>query len=255
MNTKKKWQGMQGRLPDDPDNVLTRLQHWTIGSQRNMATQQYPEPCNLIAASAWHRIPPDMIATESFIYRDRRTGLWIQAVGTRLIPRDLVAAWLDLQQTGGAVATWTNLAAIPPRRQPTLSAKEIITTRLDPVTLAHQLNERGLYRIRGVDIRAWYPELFQGIDNIRVADYDEEGMLKLRKPKTTKLAEQSCGSSKCIETPLGVFASAKIAAEAAGIKPARVYLLAKHQRGGYRYITKQEYLAQAEINKSDRQLS
>lgn len=257
MNTKKKWRGTDVRLVD-PDQVLTRLTHWQQGTQRNVATAQYPEPCNIIAASAWIKIPPDMIATESFIYQDKRSGLWIQAVGTRLIPKELVAAWLDLQQSGGCVGTWVNLAAIPPRNQPTMVVRESLTKGHDPVTLAHQLNERNLYQIKGHDVRTWYPELFRDIDHIRVDDYDEEGMQQFRKRRPyggAKLPDQACGYSKCIVSPLGVFTSAKAAAEAAGIKASKVYLLAKHERHGYRYITKQEYFALTSINKSEMQIS
>jgi len=86
-NFRKRWTGDLPH-PEAPDLMLSRAMAWTPDPQRKYSTINGLEPNNISAAVAWTKIPQDLVASDAFIYKDRKTGLWVQAVGYPLISKE-----------------------------------------------------------------------------------------------------------------------------------------------------------------------
>jgi hypothetical protein len=138
---RKKWSGNYPH-PEAPDQVLSALVKWVPDSTKKYSTINGYEPNNITAAVAWTRIPPDLVASDAFIYKDKKTGLWVQAVGHPLITREQSKSWIDLQIANGAQKSWFNQYAVPRLPQKPYTLREIPAKTIDKVTyiemLAHQ---------------------------------------------------------------------------------------------------------------------
>jgi len=242
---RKKWQGCDID-PQAPDLVLARAVNWVPDRGRKYSTINGYEPNNLTAAVAWTKIPPDLIASDAFIYKDKKSNLWVQAVGYPLIPKDKSRDWIDLQISNGAQGSWTNQYAVP--RLPQQSYTQIETPRksVDPITYIELLGQQNKFMLNGIDLLELNPrgrpkdcEIIQG--PIVRKTYDK------RDP--TKFYVRS--NSKFLETPIGVFASISSASHSLEMTFSGLTYHLKKKTPGYRYITQEEYLLRiADLNKN-----
>jgi hypothetical protein len=247
----RKWMGIRTTYPQDPDLVLAKLLNWTPGPMNGPATWPYPEPCNIIAAAAFeNKIPQEAIASEAFIFKDKKTNLWVQAVGTKLLKWDDVAAWHDLQTSLGAVAVWYFNQAWPPRRQPKFIDQATEVKPTDIISNIHLLNNMGKFKINDIDLTKLYPEKFAGLSDIEIviAQQDVKDYRRLKLPQEKKLPGQRSGYSKCVIAPHGLFVSATLAGAAINKSSAWVSVRASKGIEGYQYISRSEYLRLTGLN-------
>lgn len=245
--SRKKWSGNSVPLPEMPDAVLSRLVQWTPDSSKRYSTLNGYEPNNLSAAAAWIKIPPDLVASDAFIYQDKKTALWIQAVGYPLIPVEQVQSWCDLQLSSGAEQVWTNLAAQPRLPQKPYTQREMPGKASDPVTYIEMIACQKKFIINGLDMT----ELVPWAKPKDVDVYAEPPKRKTYpKRETGKFFIRT--NSKCLETPKGIYQSVTQAAADLGMSFCGVTHHLKRGTKGYRYISVDEYLERiAELNKSE----
>jgi hypothetical protein len=247
----RKWIGSLKEFPQDPDLVLVKLLNWNAGIYGGRATAAYPEPCNIIVAAAYvGHIPSHAIGREAFIYKDKKTKLWVQAVGTKEVQNSGITQWHDLQRSFGAVAVWYFNQAQPPRRQVSYVDLSNEMKTHDPVSSIHLLHQNGKFKLGEFDFTKIYPDKFGGVEGMYVREpikpLDNYKIARLNKEK--KLPEQKCGYSKCCIAPHGVFASATDAGKVIGKTGNWVSLRCVKEIDGYKYISKQEYLRLKELN-------
>lgn len=242
---RKKWTGDFPR-PEAPDQVLSALVKWVPDSTKRYSSINGLEPNNITAAVAWPRIPPDLVAEDAFIYLDKRTGLWIQAVGYPLITRERAQSWIDLQISGGAERSWYNQYAQPRLPQKPYTLREIPAKTIDKITYIELISEQNKFMLNGINLLDLNPAG-------RPRDLDIHAEPKKRKTYTkrdpTKFIFRR--NSKFIMTPQGVYASVSAAAGDMGISFSGVTHHLKKNTPGYRYITPAEYrLRVEELNKN-----
>ena len=239
----RNWRGLIRTFPYQPNLVLTKLLYWKRNADTRYATVCYPEPDNLTAAAAFRRIPPDLIARDAFIYKDERTGLWVQAVACRLVPPNLVQSWCQLQLDGGALAIWVNGNPKPARIQP----ETVNAERQEFISL---LNTMDKFMLNGIDIK----RLIDGIKN----EYREiKPFVGWTPPVQKKYARLKPGqtqrlATKPVKTPLGIFNSVNAAAKAHGFNASKMSVtITRDTTGQYQYLSREEYgYTYAKINKN-----
>ena len=256
MKLRRVWHGYLKRYPADPDSYLARHIAWSRGFKVGVATAPYPEPLNLIAAAAWLYLPANLGYQHVLIYYDTATQLWVTAIGIRDLSVDQLETWILEQFSRGAQAVWTNDGAQAPRLQPSLVSKDdepgtFGSSSKDPITLTIRLKDMNKYRVGDIDLTELCPDKF-AIDEKRLVilqDYDPTtAMSRKSKKSTPKLPGQGSGNSRCVYTPMGVFPSIKLAAQAHELTMSKMYALVASNIEGYGYLTKQEYLRQQALN-------
>jgi hypothetical protein len=241
---RKKWSGDLPH-PEAPDLVLSRVVSWTPDSQKKYSTLNGYEPNNITAAVAWTRIPEDLIASDAFIYKDKKTGLWIQAVGYPLIPREQAQNWINLQLENGAHTSWFNQYAQPRLPQKPYTLKEVPAKTNDKVTYIEMLAHQNKFTVNGINLVDLNPVG-------RPKDLDVTAEPPPRKqyvPRDTGVFHIR-SNSKFVETPKGLYESVTAAAADMGMSFSGVNFHLKKGSKGYRIITGEEYLKRtAELNK------
>jgi len=262
MKMRRVWHGYLEKYPADPDTALAKLLHWHRG-YKPTATSAYPEPFNLIAASAWRTRPAIPDYKHAIIFKDESTDYWVIAIGTIDLAHADIHAWMMKEFSLGAVAVWTNDGALFPRPQPTYYAMDDEpgtngSVSKDPVTLTQRLLDMDKYRVGELDLKQFYPEKFKLTEKhlVILADYkpDSQGNYPTRartKPKNPKLPGQGSGNSRCVYTPMGVYPSIKLAAEANGMTMSKMYANISGSVQGYGYLSREEYLRQTTLNISE----
>jgi hypothetical protein len=242
---RKKWSGNFPR-PEAPDQVLSALVKWVPDSSKKYSTINGLEPNNITAAVAWTKIPPDLVASDAFIYKDRKTKLWIQAVGYPLIPREQVKSWVDLQMVNGAERFWTNRYAQPRLPQKPYTQREIPAKTADKITYIEILGEQNKFMVNGINLLDLNPlgrprelEIVEGpIKRKTYAKRDPNKFIPRR-------------NSRFIETPKGVYFSISAAAADLGMTFQGLNFHLKKGNPNYRTITEEEYLLRVqELNKN-----
>lgn len=254
MNFRRAWHGYLDKYPAHPDAVLSRLIQWNRGYKPNIATAAYPEPINLIAASAWKAKPIIQDYQHALIFLDEITNYWIIAIGTLDLSSSNLQTWMLEQFSLGACAVWTNSNALLPRQQPTydsLDDEPGTTTHgsKDPITLTYRLKEMDKYRVGNIDLTELYPDKFK-ISAKRLtllAEVDSQPKIRT-KPLGPKLDGQGSGRSKCVYTPMGVFPSISAAAEPHDCSISKMHTLVAGPDPAYGYLSKEEYLRRVELN-------
>ena len=235
-NIRKKWSGI-GPHPKAPDIVLSALLKWVPDSTKKYSTINGYEPNNITAAAAWTKIPPDLVASDAFIYKDNKTGLWVQAVGYPLITGKQARAWIDLQTANGATYTWFNQYAQPRLPQKPYTLKEIPAKTIDKVTYIEMLAHQNKFMFNGIDLCDLNP-----VGRPRDLNVNDEP----RKRKTYAKRETGVfhirSNSKFLATPKGVYFSISAAAADMGLTFSGLNHHLKKGTKGYRIITKEEYL-------------
>jgi len=242
-NIRKKWTG-DFPHPEAPDLVLSRAVSWVPDGTKKYSTINGLEPNNITAAAAWTKIPPDLVASDAFIYKDRRTGLWVQAVGHPLITGKQARAWIDLQTANGASHTWFNQYAQPRLPQKPYTLKETPAKTADKVTYIEMIAHQNKFTVNGINLCDLNPlgrpkDLDVYAEPIKRKTYErrDSGVFHIR------------SNSKFVETPKGVYASVSAAAGDMGVSFSGVNFHLKKGNPGYRVITEEEYLKRvAELN-------
>jgi len=242
---RKKWSGCSID-PAAPDLVLSRAVGWAPDHQRKYSTINGYEPNNLTAAVAWTKIPKDLVASDAFIYLDKSTNLWVQAVGYPLINKEQSRDWIDLQMNAGAQGFWTNQYAIPRLPQKSYTQRETPQKSIDQVTYIEMLAHQNKFLVNGINLCDLNP---LG----RPKDLDVNGEAIKRKT----YAKRDTGvfyirrNSRFIETPKGVYFSISSAAADIGMSFPGLNFHLKKGTPGYRIISKEEYLLRVEeLNKN-----
>ena len=246
-NFRKKWSGTNLPQPELPSVVLSRLTQWMPDSTKKYSTLNGYEPNNLTAAVAWSMIPNDLIASDAFIYKDKYTGLWIQAVGYPLISREQARSWIDLQMTAGADQHWTNLNAQPRLPQKPLTLKEFPAKTADQVTYIEMISHQNKFIVNGIDITTLVPWA-------KAKDIDIFAEPEKRKtyPKKDTSVFHIRSNSKFLITPKGVYKSVSSAAGDMGMSFCGLTYHMKKGTTGYRFISAEEYLERIkDLNKSE----
>jgi len=243
---RKKWTG-EFPHPEAPDLVLSVLMKWVPDCSKKYSTINGYEPNNLIAAAAWTKIPPDLVASDAFIYKDKKTGLWVQAVGYPLITNETYRAWVELQTSLGAVKTWTNYYAQPRLPQKPYTLKEVPAKTADKVTYIEMIADQNKFVVNGINLVDLNP-------TGRPKDIDVHAEPTPRKTyekrETGKFYARR--NSKYIETPKGIFISITAAADANDMTFSGLNYHLKKGTKGYRTISYEEYLIRsAVLNKSE----
>jgi hypothetical protein len=244
--TRKRWSGT-GQDPSAPDLALSIYMQWKPDFARKYSTINGYEPNNLIAAAAWTKIPKDLIASDAVIYKDKKTGLWVQAVGYPLITRENYRNWIELQTSLGAVKTWTNQYAQPRLPLRPYTQQETPGKVIDQVSYIEMIAEQGKFMVNGIDLCELNP---RG----RPKDLDVYAEPPKRKtyPKRSDGKFYARSNSKFIETPKGIFISITAAADANDMTFSGLNYHLKKRTPGYRTITHEEYLIRSAIlNKSE----
>ena len=240
---RKKWTGSLPH-PEAPDQVLSALVKWTPDSQKKYSTINGYEPNNITAAVAWTKIPPDLVASDAFIYKDKKTKLWIQAVGYPLIPKEQAQAWIELQLANGAQRSWYNQYAQPRLPQKPYTLKEIPAKTSDKVTYIEMLAHQNKFMVAGINLCDLNPlgkardiDVFAEPKPRPVYEKRNTGVFTFRR------------NSRFIMTPQGVYQSVTAAAADMGMTFQGVNFHLKKGSPGYRVITGEEYLLRvAELN-------
>jgi hypothetical protein len=245
-NERKKWSG-NGISPIAPDLALSVYMQWKQDPARRYSSINGYEPNNITAAAAWTLIPNDLIASDAVIYRDKKTNLWVQAVGYPLIPREKTKDWIELQMAHGAVQYWTNQYAQP--RLPLKPYTQIETPGkvIDQISYIEMINEQGKFLVNGIDLRDLNPRGRPKDINVHA------------EPRKRKVYEKRDGTkfvirknSKFLTTPKGVYLSVTQAAADMGMTFCGLSYHLKRNTPGYRYITEDEYLIRsAVLNKNE----
>jgi len=244
--SRKKWLGA-GPHPRAPDLVLSMLVQWQPDFTKKYSTLNGYEPNNFTAAAAWTKIPADLVASDAFIYLDRETGLWVQAVGYPLISKEQVNGWVDLQLSSGAKLAWTNLNGEPRLPQKPYTQREIPAKTLDKVTYIEMLKEQNKFIVNGIDLCELNP-----VGRPREVDIYAEPKKRKSYVKKQTGVFQIRKNSRCVETPQGVYQSITQAAEEMGMSFGGITHHMDKGTKGYRYITVEEYLIRiAVLNKNE----
>lgn len=200
--------------PLDPDLVLSRHTKWVRDPSYRFSTLDGPEPDNLTAASAWPGpIPDNALAHEAFIYKDKHTNLWIQAVPWNVVPAQEIVSWNDMQRALGAVAVWYNGNAKPIRRRKTYAERELNHMSSKDITYVDLLYSAGLTKFGDIDFAELLPQ-----GKAKSLDIEElKSTINLNlsgRKKYPKLApgQKQRQASKPVQTPQGVFKSVTAAA-------------------------------------------
>lgn len=233
---RKRWTGLSPH-PEAPDLVLSRAVSWTPDSTKKYSTINGYEPNNITAAVAWTKIPNDLIASDAFIYKDKKTGLWVQAVGYPLIPRELAQAWIELQINNGAVGSWYNRYAQPRLPQKPYTLKEVPAKTVDKVTYIEMLAHQNKFMLNGINLLDLNP-VGRPKDVDIFAEPPKRKTYEKRDP--TKFTFRN--NSKCLMTPKGVYQSVSQAAGDMGMSFCGLAYHMKKGTAGYRYISADEYL-------------
>ena len=244
--TRKKWSGT-GISPIAPDLALSVYMQWRQDPTRKYSTINGYEPNNITAAAAWTKIPPDLIASDAIIYRDKKTNLWVQAVGYPLIPREKSKDWIELQMAHGAVQYWTNSYAQPRLVQKPYTLKETPSRAGDQISYIEMLGQQNKFIVNGVNLLDLNPagrpkdcEIVLGPTKRKVYEKRDGTKFVIRK------------NSKFLATPKGVYLSVTQAAADMGMTFCGLSYHIKRNTPGYRYITEDEYLERiAELNKNE----
>ena len=240
---RKKWLGA-GPYPESPDLVLSRQVSWIPDPQRKYTTINGYEPNNFTAASAWIKIPPDLVASDAFIYRDKKTGLWVQAVGYPLITREDAQAWIDLQLSNGAVSYWYNRYAQPRLPQKSYTHREIHAKSADKVTYIEMLGHQNKFIVAGINLLDLNPlGRPRDIDVYAEPEKQKSKAYSKRDPNQFTIRK----NSRCLETPTGVYQSVTQAAADMGLSFCGVTHHMRKGTPGYRYITVEEYLIRSAV--------
>lgn len=244
--SRKKWLGA-GPYPQAPDLVLSVLVKWQPDLTKKYSTINGYEPNNFTAAAVWTKIPQDLVASDAFIYRDKQTKLWVQAVGYPLITKDKAEAWIDLQLANGAQSAWINLNAVPRLPQKPYTLREIPGQTKDPITYIEMLGEQQKFTVNGVNLLELNP-----LGRPKDVDVYAEPVKRKTYPKRDPEKFHIRRNSKFLETPKGLYQSVTQAAADMGLSFCGLtYHLTKGTEG-YRYITSEEYLIRTAIlNKSE----
>jgi len=242
-NVRKKWTG-NGLCPDAPDLVLGRLVGWVPDSTKKYSTINGYEPNNITAAVAWTKIPKDLVASDAFIYRDKKTGLWVQAVGYPLIPKEQAQAWIDLQMVNGALSSWYNQYAQPRLPQKPYTQREIPAKTADKVTYIEMLGHQNKFVVNGINLVDLNP-----LGRPRDIDVNAEPEKRKSKTYTKRDPTQFTirKNSKCLETPRGVYQSVTQAAADMNMSFCGITHHMRKGTAGYRYITVEEYLIRSAV--------
>jgi hypothetical protein len=242
---RKKWSGDFPK-PESPDQVLSALVKWIPDSSKKYSTINGLEPNNITAAVAWTKIPADLIASDAFIYKDRKTKLWIQAVGYPLIPKEQAQTWIDLQISAGAQRSWYNQYAQPRLPQKPYTLKEIHAKTNDKVTYIEMLAHQNKFMLNGINLLDLNP-LGQPRDIDVFAEPPERPVYAKRDPSKFTFRR----NSKFIMTPKGVYQSVSAAAGDMGMSFCGLTYHLKRNSPGYGTITQEEYsLRVQELNKN-----
>lgn len=234
--TKKRWTGELPH-PEAPDLVLSRAVAWTPDPQRKYSTINGLEPNNISAAVAWTKIPRDLIASDAFIYKDKKTGLWVQAVGYPLIPREQAQTWIELQITNGAEQSWYNQYAQPRLPQKPYTLREIPAKTIDKITYIELLADQNKFIVNGINLCDLNP-----LGRPRDVDVNAGPVKRKTYPRKNTGVFHVRRNSRCLETPRGVYQSVSAAAGAMGMSFCGVTHHLKKNSPGYRYISVEEYL-------------
>ena len=244
---RKKWSGTNLPLPEAPDVVLSRLVQWTPDSTKRYSSLNGYEPNNITAAVAWTKIPNDLVASDAFIYKDKPTGLWIQAVGYPLISVQQVKSWIDLQMSAGAVQYWTNLNAHPRLPMKPQTNREVPAKTNDQVTYIEVIAQQKKFIINGIDMTTLVPWAKPKDVDI-YAPPPERKQYEKRDPTKFYIRR----NSKFVITPKGVYQSVSAAAADMGMSFSGITHHIKKGSKQFRFITEEEYtLRIAELNKSE----
>jgi hypothetical protein len=215
---KRKW--MDYEIPKkiyDPDTILAKQLAWKRG-QNNIATSSYPEPCNIIAASAWPKMIPKEAEAQAYIlYKCGSSGLWIQCISTEEYTHEQAEVWLDQQLSMGAVNAWSNADAIQPRYQPTI-------IDVEDEEFTNILRFRGTYTIGDIDILGSTSSHFAN-KPARVYRFGGKEKRGVKKP---------------ILTPKGIFPSVALASKEFDLTSNSIAVMARGNRNGFRYLSKDE---------------
>ena len=244
-NIRKRWTG-DSPHPEAPDLLLSRVVSWVPDSTKKYSTINGYEPNNITAAVAWTKIPPDLVASDAFIYRDKKTGLWVQAVGYPLISREQAQAWIDLQISNGAVTSWYNQYAQPRLPQKPYTLREIPAKTIDKITYIELLGEQNKFMVAGQNLLDLNP-----VGRPKDVDIHAEPPKRKNYPRKNTGIFHIRRNSRCLETPKGVYQSVSAAAGAMGMSFCGVTHHLKRGSPGYRYISVEEYLLRvADLNKN-----
>ena len=242
---RKKWSG-DFPHPEAPDLVLSRAVNWVPDSTKKYSTINGYEPNNIIAAAAWTKIPEDLVASDAFIYRDKKTGLWVQAVGYPLIPREQAQAWIELQMAEGAHSYWFNQYAQPRLPQKPYTLREVPGKTIDKITYIEMLAHQNKFMVAGINLLDLNP-----LGRPKEVDVHAEPVKRKNYPKKNTGIFHIRKNSKCLETPRGVYQSVSAAAGDMGLSFCGVTHHLKKNSPGYRYISVDEYLLRVEeLNKN-----
>jgi hypothetical protein len=242
---RKKWSG-DFPHPEAPDLVLSRAVNWVPDSTKKYSTINGYEPNNIIAAAAWTKIPEDLVASDAFIYRDKKTGLWVQAVGYPLIPREQAQAWIELQMAEGAHSYWFNQYAQPRLPQKPYTLREVPGKTIDKITYIEMLAHQNKFMVAGINLLDLNP-----LGRPKEVDVHAEPVKRKNYPKKNTGIFHIRKNSKCLETPRGVYQSVSAAAGDMDMSFCGVTHHLKKNSPGYRYISVDEYLLRVEeLNKN-----
>jgi len=238
MTTKirKKWMGISPH-PEAPDIMLSRAVNWAPDFQKKYSTINGYEPNNITAAVAWTTIPKDLIASDAFIYKDKLTGLWVQAVGYPLITREQAQSWIELQLSNGAQGYWYNQYAVPRLPQKPYTQREVPAKTIDQITYIEMIAHQNKFMVNGINLLDLNP-VGRPKDIDVYAEPKERKIYEKRDP--TKFHIRS--NSKFLITPKGVYASISSAAADMGLSFCGLAYHMKKGTAGYTYITVEEYL-------------
>jgi hypothetical protein len=239
----RKWVGNIKTYPLDPDLVLSRLMQWVRDPSHRFSTLDGTEPDNLTCASAWlGHIPNNAIAREAFIYKDKNTNLWVQAIPWKIVSQTEVIKWSDMQRTLGAIAIWFNGNAKPHRRIKTYAERELTKINSSELTYVDLLQETGRLRFGDIDMAKLIPMAQPRSIDIDIRQLMAQPELNNRKkyPKLQPGQTQRL-AVKPVCTPQGVFSSVTAAAKSHGISPSKMSTILRAESDGYRYLSKEEY--------------
>ena len=244
-NIRKKWTG-DYLCPQAPDLVLSRLVGWIPDSTKKYSTINGYEPNNITAAVAWTKIPRDLVASDAFIYRDKKTNLWVQAVGYPLIPREQAQAWIDLQISNGAQRSWYNQYAQPRLPQKPYTLKEIPAKTADKITYIEMIGHQNKFMVAGQNLLDLNP-----LGRPRAVDIYAEPPKRKQYQKQDPDKFEFRKNSKFLMTPKGVYRSVSSAAADMSMSFCGLSYHMKKGTQGYRYISAEEYrLRLEELNKN-----
>lgn len=245
-NFRKRWSGAM-LVPQAPDLVLSILVKWVPDSSKKYSTINGYEPNNITAAAAWTKIPPDLIASDAFIYKDKITGLWVQAVGYPLITVEQARSWVDLQMANGAEQYWTNLNAQPRLPQKPYTLREVPAKTVDPVTYIEMIGEQNKFIVNGQNLLDLNP-----LGRPKDVDVYAEPAKRKTYPRRNSGIFHIRSNSKFLQTPKGVYASITQAAADMGMSFCGVTHHLRKGTKGYAYITQEEYITRTQdLNKNE----